>query len=149
MIYSANLLKIMGTKCAADLLDQKNVDPYQKLWRHVILNAFEDVSINNTDRKSAILKWASHHWILDSKDFETVSWWSGWDPEYVRNQYRKALNENLIYFTDKHLKWKRYVELFEKLKSEKNPEERKELRRYVLIARRDVARSEDLVIKVI
>ena len=139
----------MGTKCASDLLDQKNVDPYQKLWRHVVLNAFEDLCVTNTDRKSSILKWNAHHWILESKDFEIVSWWSGWDPEYVRNQYRKALKEKLIYFTDKHLKWKKYVALFERLKKEKNPEQRKFLRIYVLNARRDVGRSDDLVIEVI
>ena len=76
----------MGTKCASDLLDQKNVDPYQKLWRHVVLNAFEDLCVTNTDRKSSILKWNAHHWILESKDFEIVSWWSGWDPSmYVIN----------------------------------------------------------------
>jgi len=39
--------------------------------------------------------------------------------------------------------------LFERLKKEKNPEQRKFLRVYVMNARRDVGRSDDLVIEVI
>ena len=139
----------MGIEVVPDLLDQKNVDPNQKLWRHVVLNAFEDLCISNTDRKSSILKWASHDWIMNSKDFQTVSWWSGWDPEYIRGQYIKALKNSWIVFTDRHLKWKKYVELYERLKVEKDADKRKLLRRYVLQARREVNRSEDLVIDVL
>ena len=59
------------------------------------------------------------------------------------------MKEKLIFFTEKHLKWKKYVALFERLKKEKNPEQRKFLRIYVMNARRDVGRSDDLVIEVI
>ena len=86
---------------------------------------------------------------MNSKDFQTVSWWSGWDPEYIRGQYIKALKNSWIVFTDRHLKWKKYVELYERLKVEKDADKRKLLRRYVLQARREVNRSEDLVIDVL
>jgi len=33
----------MGTKIAQDIISETHVCNEQKLWRHVILNAFEDV----------------------------------------------------------------------------------------------------------
>ena len=39
------LLRLMGTKITADILNENHVNNEQKLWRHVILNAFEDCRI--------------------------------------------------------------------------------------------------------
>ena len=35
----------MGTSIAKDVVSDNHVNNEQKLWRHVILNAFEDVKI--------------------------------------------------------------------------------------------------------
>jgi hypothetical protein len=42
VLYSVDLLKLMGTRIASDIVAENHVCNEQKLWRHVILNAFED-----------------------------------------------------------------------------------------------------------
>ena len=74
----------MGTELATDLVHNNHQDAEQKLWRHVILNALEDASVDLNDRKSAVNKFEAHNWIIKGKDFEKISWWAGWDPEQVR-----------------------------------------------------------------
>ena len=54
MIYSPDLLRLMGTKITADILSENHINNEQKLWRHVILNAFEDYRMKSGDRKSVI-----------------------------------------------------------------------------------------------
>jgi hypothetical protein len=39
----------MGTNIAADIVAENHVCNEQKLWRHVILNAFEDTRILSID----------------------------------------------------------------------------------------------------
>ena len=46
----------MGIKVAQDLIEANHINQEQKLWRHVILNAFEDARLKTTDRKSSINK---------------------------------------------------------------------------------------------
>ena len=45
----------MGTELATDLVHNNHQDAEQKLWRHVILNALEDASVDLNDRKSAVI----------------------------------------------------------------------------------------------
>ena len=104
MIYSPDLLRLMGTKITADILSENHVNNEQKLWRHVILNAFEDCRIEAGDRKSALNKTDAHFWIAKSNDFNQICWWAGWEPDDVRYRYYKALKkvtlnlkENIFY----------------------------------------------------
>ena len=90
MIYSPDLLRLMGTKITADILAENHVNNEQKLWRHVILNAFEDCRIEAGDRKSALNKTDAHFWIARFKDFDQICWWAGWEPDDVRFRYYKA-----------------------------------------------------------
>ena len=88
----------MGTSIAQDIISESHVCNEQKLWRHVILNAFEDVRMLSGDRKSSLNKCDAHFWISESKDFEQICWWAGWEPDNVRYRYSKALKEGLIKF---------------------------------------------------
>ena len=72
MIYSVDLLKLMGTNIAADIVAENHVCNEQKLWRHVILNAFEDTRILSIDRKTSLQKCDAHYWIAESKDFDQI-----------------------------------------------------------------------------
>jgi hypothetical protein len=63
---------------------------------------------------------------------------TNWDPEEVRAQYKKALQNLNIKFTYKQIAWKQYYELFNKLKRAKVAEDRKYLRNKVEEARRAV-----------
>ena len=96
MIYSPDLLKLMGTNIAQDIISENHVCNEQKALRHVILNAFEDVRILSGDRKSSLNKCDAHFWISESKDFEQICWWAGWEPEMLDTGILKALREGLI-----------------------------------------------------
>ena len=128
----------MGTELATDLVHNNHQDAEQKLWRHVILNALEDASVDLNDRKSAVNKFEAHNWIIKDKDFERISWWAGWDPELVRQQYKKAVKNMTIKFTYKQVKWQKYYILYKKLQSEKDTAARVSLRKSVEAARKNV-----------
>ena len=66
MIYSVDLLKLMGTSIAADIVAENHVCNEQKLWRHVILNAFEDTkALMSAERKASSSQKCDAHY-LDS-----------------------------------------------------------------------------------
>ena len=136
----------MGIDIASDVLNDNHVCNEQKLWRHVILNAFEDVRILAGDRKSSLNKCDAHFWILTSKDFEQICWWAGWTPDNVRYRYSKALKEGLIKFQRRHFLWHEYSKLFLRLKSEDDKEERKELRRQVENKRRQIMDADNVYV---
>ena len=63
MVASPYLLKIMGVNFSREIL-YNNPTPEQKLWRAVIINAFDETLIYQTDRKSSLIKMNAHNWIL-------------------------------------------------------------------------------------
>ena len=146
VIYSPDLLRLMGTNIAQDIISETHVCNEQKLWRHVILNAFEDVRMLSGDRKSSLNKCDAHFWISTSKDFEQICWWAGWEPDNVRYRYTKALKEGLIKFKRRHFLWHEYSKLFERLKILVNKEERKELRRQVENKRRQIMDADNVYV---
>jgi len=137
----------MGTDIAHSLLTQDHYCAEQKLWRHVILNAFEDVLVLNTDRKSSIFKLNAHKWIMKSSDFETVCWWAGWDPENVREKYLKGIKETKIKFYQKHILWFKYTSVYNKLKKERDSDKRRELYKLVNEARKAVNNATSTLVK--
>ena len=99
----------MGIKITADIVAENHVCNEQKLWRHVILNAFEDTRALSADRKASLNKTDAHYWIAASKDFEQICWWAGWEPDNVRYRYYKALKNGDIKFKRKHFLWYEYT----------------------------------------
>ena len=146
MIYSLDLLKLMGTKIAYDVVSENHVNNEQKLWRHVILNAFEDAKLQAGDRKSSLNKCDAHFWIYSSKDFEQICWWAGWELDNVRFRYIKALKEGLIKFKRRHFLWHEYNKLFNRLKLIEDKEQRKELRRQVENKRRQIMDADNVYV---
>jgi len=145
MIYSLDLLKLMGIRVAQDLIEANHINQEQKLWRHVILNAFEDARLKTTDRKSSINKLEAHDWINESKDFNQICWWAGWDPDEVRIRYRKALKSMEITFNIKHIKWREYYTMYNELKFEADKDKRRALRKLVEQKRKDVFNCRSVV----
>jgi hypothetical protein len=136
----------MGTSIASDIISENHVCNEQKLWRHVILNAFEDVKILAGDRKNSLNKCDAHYWIAKSKDFEQICWWAGWEPENVRYRYLKALRQGLIKFKRKHFLWHEYNLLFQRLKNETDIEIRRTLRRNIENKRRQIMDADNVFI---
>jgi len=132
----------MGTDIATDLTHQNHQNAEQRLWRHVLIHAFEEAKLPTSDRKSSIYKMEATDWIIqDSKDFQTICWWSGWDPEHVRSQYFKAVRKGSITFNDRQVKWIKYYKKYLAVKNSKVKEERKFLRRQLEKARMAVFMS--------
>tara|TARA_R110002020_G_scaffold128925_1_gene288864 strand:+ start:1094 stop:1564 length:471 start_codon:yes stop_codon:yes gene_type:complete len=139
MTYSLGLLKLMGIDIAQDIVKQTHDSADQRLWRHVLLNAFEDARLHQSDRKSSIYKMEAHEWISqDCKDFQTICWWSGWDPEEVRSRYFKAVKKGEITFNDRQVKWIKYYKKYLELKKIPTKEQRAPVRRALIIAREAV-----------
>lgn len=146
MIYSVDLLKLMGTSIAADIVADNHVCNEQKLWRHVILNAFEDTKVMSGERKSSLQKCDAHFWIAKSLDFEQICWWAGWEPDNVRYRYYKALKSGDIKFKRRHFLWHQYDLLFQRLKVEGDLDKRRELRRNVENKRRQIMLADNVYV---
>jgi len=146
VIYSVDLLKLMGTNIAADIVAENHVCNEQKLWRHVILNAFEDTKVMSGERKSSLQKCDAHFWIAKSLDFEQICWWAGWEPDNVRYRYYKALKSGDIKFKRRHFLWHQYDLLFQRLKVEKDLDKRRELRRNVENKRRQIMLADNVYV---
>ena len=126
----------MGIDIAKEVVAQNYQSADQRLWRHVLLNAFEDARLEQSDRKSSIYKMEAHEWIAaDSKDFQTICWWSGWDPEEVRGRYMKAVKKGDVTFNDRQVKWIKYYKKYLQLKKIPTKEERAPVRKALQKAR--------------
>ena len=126
----------MGIDIAKEVVAQNYQSADQRLWRHVLLNAFEDARLEQTDRKSSIYKMEAHEWIAaGSKDFQTICWWSGWDPEEVRGRYMKAVKKGDVTFNDRQVKWIKYYKKYLQLKKIPTKEERAPVRKALEKAR--------------
>jgi len=126
----------MGIDIAKEVVAQNYQSADQRLWRHVLLNAFEDARLEQSDRKSSIYKMEAHEWIAaDSKDFQTICWWSGWDPEEVRGRYMKAVKKGDVTFNDRQVKWIKYYKKYLQLKKIPTKEERAPVRKALEKAR--------------
>jgi len=126
----------MGIDIAKEVVAQNYQSADQRLWRHVLLNAFEDARLEQSDRKSSIYKMEAHEWIAaDSKDFQTICWWSGWDPEEVRGRYMKAVKKGDVTFNDRQVKWIKYYKKYLELKKIPTKEERAPVRQALHKAR--------------
>ena len=136
----------MGIKIAADIIEENHISNEQKLWRHVILNAFEDTRALAADRKSSLQKCDAHFWIARSEDFHQICWWAEWEPDNVRYRYRKALNAGDIKFKRKHFLWHEYNLLYTRLKDEKDNDLRRELRRNIENKRRQIMDADNVYV---
>tara|TARA_R100001591_G_C4299494_1_gene169958 strand:- start:268 stop:684 length:417 start_codon:yes stop_codon:yes gene_type:complete len=138
----------MGINFATEMVRQ-NLPNEVKMWRAVINNALGDVTINSSDRKSSLYKFAVHDWIIqNSDDFQQVCYYAELDPENIRRQYMRAIKLKKILFTDRQLKWKKYNDNYQKLKTIKCREERKKLRKIVEYLRQLVFKSTNKIIEI-
>ena len=59
-MYSPNLLKILGTDMAAEVLNPKNSSE-QRLFQAIVLQAFEDALTTQGSKQESYLKKDAHH----------------------------------------------------------------------------------------
>ena len=105
MSYSLGLLKVMGIKIASTLLETNKHEPEQKLWQ-------------------------ANEWFKnsDEKDFESICYMSGFDPEYVLQRYNLAIKENKIKFNQRQKAWGEYYKVLIKFHAADTRELKRELK---------------------
>jgi hypothetical protein len=130
MTYSVDLLKLMGIEFAKTILEDKEIASEQRLWRGVLCNAIEDTMQGLSDRKTSIFKMEAHEWIINNEeDFQKVCYWSGFDPDLVKEKYLLAVKRGDIKFTEKQINWIKYYRHYEAYKKETDKEKRKECKK--------------------
>lgn len=138
MVASPYLLKIMGINFSREIL-YNNPAPEQKLWRAVIINAFDETLIYQTDRKSSLIKMNAHNWILsDNYAFDQVCDWAEVDKEIIRYSYKEACLNKIVRFNTKHVAWKKYDVKYKNMMQERNDKLRNKIRKNILMYRRSI-----------
>lgn len=149
MVASPYLLHKIGLKFARSILD-KNLNPEQKLWREVVINAFDETLILQSDRKSSLIKISAHNWIIGGdKDFKQVCEWGTLDPEDMKDCYEVALKKRQVSFSQRQLAWKEYDKLYRRMISEDNKIVRKIKRKQVDDFRKKVKSIPDILISTV
>ena len=121
----------MGTSFATQLLST-DVEPEEKMWRGVLVNAIEDAGSKSQDRKPSIYKCDAHAWIMSNvTDFYTVCYYSGFEPEHVKERYKMAIMKGDIQFSPKNFAWKKYSTQFNKYRNCKEVESKKYHRKHL------------------
>ena len=133
--YSADLLKLMGTKLASQVLHQKDKLPQIKMWQAVVLAAFEDVACPLSDKRSSIYKWEAFKWFHCKEDFEQVCYLADFEPEYVRERFQIAIDNEDILFTQKQIAWAKYFEVLTKYHEAPDRKSKRELKKELEIKR--------------
>ena len=128
----------MGLSFTRSVIDKK-LNPEHKLWRAVVINAFDDTMITLSDRKSSVQKIEAHNWIIqESRDFREVCEWALLDPEEMREHYISALKRKVIAFTKKQVRWAEYNKIYKVLFCDVSVEQKKMIRRRLDELRREI-----------
>jgi len=138
MVASPLLLRTIGLKFARSVLD-KRLDPEQKLWREVLINAFDETLITCSDRKPSLIKIAAHNWIISkSNDFRKVCEWGTLDSEDMRECYIRALQRKAVTFTQRQIAWQKYDSLYQDMTREPLKEIKKIKRKKIDMYRNEI-----------
>ena len=128
----------MGLSFTRSVIDKK-LNPEHKLWRAVVINAFDDTMITLSDRKSSVQKIEAHNWILqESRDYREVCEWALLDPEEMKEHYISALKRKVIAFTKKQVRWAEYNKIYKVLFCDISVEQKKMIRRRLDEHRREI-----------
>ena len=128
----------MGTKVATQVLFAENQPSEIKMWQAVVMTAFEDVTNNLSDKKSSIAKWDAFKWFHDRDEFDTVCYLADFDADYVYERYQKAIDNEIIRFTQKQIAWARYSEVINQYNIETDKKKRSQLKKQLEIERQRV-----------
>ena len=128
----------MGLSFTRSVVDKK-LNPEHKLWRAVVINAFDDTMITLSDRKSSVQKIEAHNWILqESRDYREVCEWARLAPEEMKEHYISALKRKVITFTKKQVRWAEYNRIYKALFWDINVDQKKLIRRRLDELRKEI-----------
>lgn len=89
-----------------ELEAERVISPEQKIFKAVIMLAFEDARSLTRSRTAAVLKSKAHRWFTDGgKDFVLICNLAGYEPNLIKDRYLKMYRNKIINFTDQEIKY--------------------------------------------
>ena len=132
MTCAPSLLKYLGTKLSLAITKPKAFAE-QRLFQAILVQALEDATNPSNFKRETYHKHDSHCWFIDnSDDFQQVCWGAELDPEFVRSEYLKMVDDGKIKFSEMQISWLRYRGLYKKYREANNKEERRKIRGLIL-----------------
>ena len=132
MTCAPSLLKYLGTKLSLAITKPKAFAE-QRLFQAIIVQALEDAINPSNFKRETYHKHDSHCWFVDnSDDFQQVCWGAELDPDFVRGEYLKMIDEGKIKFSSMQVSWLRYRELYRRYREAGSKEERREIRALII-----------------
>ena len=131
MTCSPNLLKNLGIKLSMELTRPKELAE-QRLFQAILVQALEDVLNPSNFKKETYWKEDAYKWFFNnSEDFQDVCWAADMDPELIRGEFIKLVNNKKIKFSNKQQRWLNYRELYRLYREASSKEERREIRKKI------------------
>lgn len=132
MTCSPGLLKNLGIKLAMELIKHKEVSE-QRMFQAILVQAFEDALTQSQFKKETYWKQDSHLWFLSgSEDFQEICWAADMDPDFIKGEYMKLVNNGKIFFTEMQVSWLRYRDLYKRYRGASTKEDRKKIRELIM-----------------
>ena len=132
MTCAPSLLKYLGTKLSLAISKPKAFAE-QRLFQAILVQALEDATNPSNFKRETYHKHDSHCWFVDnSEDFQQICWGAELDPDFVRGEYLKMLDNGKIVFTKIQVAWIRYRSLYKRYREAKSKDERREIRALIL-----------------
>ena len=132
MTCAPSLLKYLGTKLSLAITKPKAFAE-QRLFQAILVQALEDATNPSNFKRETYHKHDSHCWFVDnSEDFQNVCWGAELDPDFVRGEYLKMVDNEKIVFTKIQIAWIRYRDLYKRYREAKSKDERREIRALIL-----------------
>tara|TARA_R100000654_G_scaffold1596_1_gene5769 strand:+ start:3018 stop:3410 length:393 start_codon:yes stop_codon:yes gene_type:complete len=105
----------------------------QRLFQAILVQALEDATNISNFKKETYHKHDSHCWFVDnSNDFQRVCWGAELDPDFVRGEYLKMVDNGKIKFTEMQIGWIRYRSLYKQYREANSKEERRKIRDLII-----------------
>ena len=141
MTCAPSLLKFLGIKLSLQILQPKAFAE-QRLFQAILVQALEDAINPSSFKKETYFKHDSHKWFVsNSTEFQDICWGADMDPDFVRGEYMKMVDNGKIFFTKLQLSWIKYRELYKKYRECGTKEERRIIKK--LILKENLKRLED------
>ena len=132
MTCAPSLLKFLGTKLSLAITKPKAFAE-QRLFQAILVQALEDATNPSNFKRETYHKHDSNCWFVDnSEDFQQICWGAELDPDFVRGEYLKMVDDGKIIFTKMQVAWIRYRGLYKRYREAKSKDERREIRALIL-----------------
>jgi len=134
--YSPNLLKIMGTDIATEII-KTPAQSEHRLYQAVVIQAFEDCLYTLGGKNEAYNKKDAHEWFLgNGYGFRMICDLANLNPDHVHERYKKLLNNKIVVFTEIQCYWIEYKNEYKKYRCVDTKEERRTIKERIDLIRK-------------